>query len=72
MKQRGGSGNMRWTLLNSSFPAIKEPSAEDEIAKNIQAMNLNGSPRSGVRGPGGRRNVKSPKGSPAPSPNMAA
>lgn len=53
-------------------PAVKEPSVEDEIAKNIQAMNLAGSPRSGARGPGGRRTVKSPKGSPVPSPNMAA
>ncbi|KAH8554776.1 SRP54-type protein [Umbelopsis sp. PMI_123] len=53
-------------------PTTKEPSVEDEIAKNIQAMNLAGSPRSGARGPAGRRGVKSPKGSPAPSPNMAS
>ncbi|KAG2174967.1 hypothetical protein INT43_006029 [Umbelopsis isabellina] len=53
-------------------PSAKETGDEDEIAKNIQAMNLNSSPRTGTRGPAGRRAVKSPKASPASSPNMAA
>jgi len=60
------------TLHGSKAKPVKEAPVEDEIAKNIHAMNLAASPRSGTRGPAGRRSVKSPKASPVSSPNMAA